>query len=332
MSSSSASEATPGELPRVVLVVGRQLALREAEVQRLRDAALGGGLRDFNEDRFDLASPGCDPVQILAAARTHPVMAPARFVLVRGAGEKRAARFVEELLPAYLEDPAPGTVLVLEAEAVDRRQRWVKQLGRVGKLIELAGPKGPPEVRAWIERALRERGKRPGPGAAAALADAVGGDVDVLRTEVDKLCLYAGERTEISAEDVSAISGELRPLAIWDLTDQLGQRQLAPALHTLGRLLEQGEAPLALLGALANHFRRLVRARECRPLEASVVQERLGIHPFAARKLTEQARRFDLRRLRQCLDGVRLTDEALKGGAALTPRQALERLLLAVCA
>jgi DNA polymerase-3 subunit delta len=271
-------------------------------------------------------------VQVIGAARTHPVMAPRRFVLVRGLGERRAARFVDELLPAYLEDPSPGTLLVLEAEQVDRRTRWVKQVAKLGALIECAGPKGAADVRAWVERALRERGKRPAAGTAAALAELVGADVDLLRSEVEKLCLYAGERAEIGPDDVSAVTGHLRPLAVYDLTDQLGQRQLAPALHTLVRLLDQGEAPLALLGALGNHFRRLVRARECRPLEPGVVQEKLAIHPFAARKLTEQARRFDLRRLRQCLDAVRLTDEALKGGAALTPRQAIERLVLAVCA
>jgi len=46
----------------------------------------------------------------------------------------------------------------------------------------------------------------------------------------------------------------------------------------------------------------------------------------------EQARRFDLRRLRTCLDAVRRTDDALKGGAPIGPRLVLERLVLAVCA
>jgi DNA polymerase-3 subunit delta len=330
MSSSSASEADV--LPAVALIVGRELALRDAEVARLREAALGGGPRDFNEDRFDLAAPGCEPAQVIEAARTHPVLAARRFVWVRGLGERRAARFVEELLPAYLDDPSPTSVLVLEADQVDRRTRWVKQVAKLGGLIECTGPRNAGEVRAWIERTLRERGKRPAQGTAAALAELVGGDVDLLRGEIEKLCLYTGERREVEPEDVAAVTGYLRPLAAWDLTDQIGQRRLAEALRTLGRLLDQGEPPLALLGALGNHFRRLVRARECRPLEPQVVQERLAIHPFAARKLTEQARRFDLRRLRQCLDGVRLTDEALKGGAALTPRQAIERLVLAICA
>jgi len=100
----------------------------------------------------------------------------------------------------------------------------------------------------------------------------------------------------------------------------------------VAELSEQGQPALALVGALANHFRKLMRARELRPLEAGEVQRRLGIHPFAAEKLVEQARRFDLRRLRACLDAVRRTDFALKGGVAIGPRMALERLVLAVCA
>jgi DNA polymerase III delta subunit len=86
-----------------------------------------------------------------------------------------------------------------------------------------------------------------------------------------------------------------------------------------------------VLGALGNHFRRLMRTCECRPLEPGVVQERLAVHPFMAKKLVEQARRFGLRRLRVCLAAVRRTDEALKGSVPLAPRLAIERLILAVC-
>jgi DNA polymerase III delta subunit len=75
-----------------------------------------------------------------------------------------------------------------------------------------------------------------------------------------------------------------------------------------------------------------MRAREIRPFEAGEVQKRLGLHPFAAQKVVDQARRFDLRRLRACLDAVRRTDEALKGGLPVAPRLAIERLVLAVCA
>ena len=87
-----------------------------------------------------------------------------------------------------------------------------------------------------------------------------------------------------------------------------------------------------LVGALANHFRKLLRVREIRPLEAGEVQRRMGLHPYAAEKVVDQARRFDLRRLRSCLEAARSTDVALKGGLPIAPRLAIERLVLAVCA
>ena len=111
------------------------------------------------------------------------------------------------------------------------------------------------------------------------------------------------------------------------------ERQEVPgALRVVGRLLDQGAAPLALLGALANHFRRLVRARACQPLEAKVVARALSLHPYAAEKLVEQLRRFDLPRLRASLAAIRGADEALKGGSGLPPRLAFERLVLGVSA
>ena len=54
-------------------------------------------------------------------------------------------------------------------------------------------------------------------------------------------------------------------------------------------------------------------------------------HPKIGAALVEQARRFDGRRLRSCFAAIRRTDEALKGGVSVSPRIAIERLVLAVC-
>jgi DNA polymerase-3 subunit delta len=326
MSSSNASEVAP-----VVLVVGEEATLRDAAVAEVRERALGGAPAEFSEDRFDYSLGAVDPARIIGAAHMHPVMTERRLVWVRGVTDRRAGKFLDEVLVSYLDDPTPTTCLLLEATKVDKRQKWVKRVKQLGELIECTGPRKPAEVRRWIEQALSAAGKRPGAGASGALLEAVGPDVDLLQREIEKLCLYTGERREIEAEDVSAVTGHLRPRAVFELTDQIGARQLGAALETLGKLLDQGEAPLMILGALGNHFRRLIRARECRPLDPRTVQERLGVHQFVARKLADQARRYDLRRLRQCLDAVRRTDAALKGSVALTPRQAVERLVLAVC-
>jgi DNA polymerase-3 subunit delta len=321
----------PSEAPPVVLLFGEQETLRQAALEALRAAVLAGAPAEFNEDRFDFASAGADGRAVLVAAATLPVLGPRRLVRVRGLDDRRAASFVEKLLPGYLEDPVPSTCLLLELARIDRRLRWVKRVQEVGELRDCSGPTRPAEVRAWIERRFAARDKRAARGAAAALLEAIGPDLDLLGGEIEKACLYAGERSAVTAADVAAVSAGIRPHAIWDLTDAIGGGDRAQALRVVGRLVDQGEAPLAIVGALANHFRRLIRARACQPLEPGEVQRRLSLHPYAARKLTEQARRFEPPRLRAGLDAVRRADEAVKGGASLSPRLAVERLVLAVC-
>jgi DNA polymerase-3 subunit delta len=327
--SGSAKSGPAKPPPTVVLIVGEQDTLREAAVAELAREVLGDAPRDFDEDRFDLAT-AVDPVRVLDAARTLPVLAPRRLVRLRGVSERRAARFLDDALMHYLDDPVESTCLLLEATKVDKRLKWVKRLAQVGEVREARGPSRPAEVRRWVEQRIRDLGKKPAAGASAALLDAIGADLDRLERELEKACLFAGEREDLTAEDVAEVTGEVRPRALYQLTDAIGSRDLPSALRLSGELLDQGEAPLALVTALANHFRRLVRARECRPLEPRTVARDLALHPYAAERLTEQARRFDLPRLLRSLEQIRRADEALKGAEPLPPRLAIERLVLNV--
>ncbi len=315
----------------MILLVAAEASLRQRAREEIRAQVLSGAAPSFDEDRFDLAATGTDPGRVLAAARTLPVLAPRRLILVRGLVDRRAQRFLEELLPAYLESPVPSTCLLLEAERIDRRQRWVKRVAEVGQLRVLEAPRRPAELRVWITEQLRARGKSAGSGAAAALADAIGPDLDRLGSEVEKLCLFVGERARVTADDVARITGQTRVLALYELTDAVGDCRRGDALRMLGRLLDQGEAPLALVAALASHLRRLLRAAGCRPLNARTVQEQLAVHPFAAERLVQQLRSFDAPRLRAALGVLRSADGALKGAVPLPPRTALEQAVLAIC-
>jgi len=314
-----------------VLLLGTEATLRDAARTELRERVLGSGPAAFNEARFDFASAGVSAAQVIAACRTVPLLGGGKLVAVRGLDDRRAKSFIERDLSAYLEAPIDSTCLLLEAEKADRRQRWVKTVQKLGQLLSCNAPTRPAEVRDWINERLRSRGKRAGAGVAAALFDAVGSDLDRLSFEIDKLSSYVGEASSVEVEHVTLLTGQVRALAIYELSDAVGSRDKASALRTLHRLMDQGDAPLAILGALSQHFRRLARASDCAPLRAQVVQKELGIHPFAAEKLVQQLRRFDAPRLIRCLRSLAATDAALKGASPLTPRMCLEQLLLAVC-
>ena len=323
MSSSSRSDA-----PTVVVLSGSETILRDDALADLRERALGSGPRDFNEDRIDLAAS--DPRAVLTACHTLPIMAPRRLVVVTGLDGKRAKPFVEDLLPAYLEAPVETACLVLCTAKVDRRLRWVKRAAKLGAVISCDPPKRSAEQRSWIEARMRARGKRPGRGAATTLLELIGPDLDRLSFEIEKACLFVGDAEEVGADDVSDVTANLRPLAVYELTDAIGGKRLPEALRVLARLQTQGEAPLRVLAVLANHFRQLLRAHDCR-LNPGKVQQELSVHPYVAKKLTEQAPLFEPPRLLRCMAAVRRTDEVLKGAVPLAPALAIEQLVVSVC-
>ena len=76
-------QARKGQLLPVYLVAGEERLLRDEVVRELRAASLAGGVAAFNEDKFTAGE--VDVEDIVAAARTVPMMAPRRFVLIRGA-------------------------------------------------------------------------------------------------------------------------------------------------------------------------------------------------------------------------------------------------------
>ena len=118
-------------------------------------------------------------------------------------------------------------------------------------------------------------------------------------------------------------------LEVKNLTKRFHGRTI---LDDISFTIEPGQT-VALIGPSGGGKSTLLRCLNgLNTFDAGEVQKRLGLHPFAAQKVVDQARRFDLRRLRACLDAVRRTDEALKGGLPVAPRLAIERLVLAVCA
>src|SRR5258708_37329355 len=76
-------QAKKGKLLPVYLVAGEERLFREEVVGELRAGSLAGGVAAFNEDKFTAGEVEVDTV--IAAARTVPMMARLRFVLVRGA-------------------------------------------------------------------------------------------------------------------------------------------------------------------------------------------------------------------------------------------------------
>ena len=312
-----ASELAAGRVRPAYAIAGREALLRDEALASLRRAVLADGPADFNFDRLegDTATPDA----LWSAVGTLPVGGARRLVWLREPGGR--GRALAEALPEVLlaQGADARSVLVVTATSIDRREKWVRAFVEAGALVECEAPQGRRALVDFVRREATRLAIRIEPAAAERLAELVGPELLRLRGELEKSALLAGRGNTVTLDHVCRAVADLADEPVWELTDAIGDGRTGDALAGLSRLLAAGGAPPVVLGALAAHFRRLLRLR---------TGGTVGGPPFVRRKLEDQARRYAPARLLACLRAIHETDETLKGQGGLDAQLALERLVI----
>ncbi len=264
--------------------------------------------------------------EIVAACNALALLGGERLVLVRSA-ETLTAEDVAAVA-AYLADPTPDTCLALfAAAAVDPKGALASAVATVGDVRIFDAPDEKEAVR-WVVKRLSEHGVTCAPGVARRLVELAGEEIGDLALEVEKLATYCGE-TEPDTDTVELlVVGELdvRP---WDVTDAWGRRDAGRVIELATAGMERSDDVGRTLGQIATHVRRVRRALVL--LEGGAdqadVAKQLGMKPFPAKKLCEQARRFDEAELSAAVVRLARLDAAVKGGSRLDARFELELAL-----
>ena len=272
----------------------------------------------------------------LDQSQTLPMLSPQQLVFLEEAeaieklGEKNREETVEAIA-GYLENPAPFTVLVLEASGLDQRMKLAKLLGEKAVVVDVGASEDAEQriaAAVGLAKALaKEQGIEFEKGAAEDLAEFVSGDLMRLKMEVDKLGTYGGERKRVRREDVAALVISEKTTTIWEVADLLATRQPKKALEFLERLLREGEEPPMMVGAMAWMYRKLIEASELRGATNGWQAARaLGMRPEQAEIALQSARKTSRERLLEGLKALQEADDRLKGGAK-EPRIVMEFLV-----
>jgi DNA polymerase-3 subunit delta len=161
----------------------------------------------------------------------------------------------------------------------------------------------------------REQGISFEPGAAEDLAESVAADLQRLKTEIEKLATYAGDRKSITRQDVALMVISEKAATVWQLADFLAARKPKPALEFLERLLRDGEEPLQILGALSWMYRKLIEASELKGVSNGYQAARfLQMRPDQAELAVRSARQISKPRLLAGLRNLQRADDRLKSG------------------
>ncbi len=276
------------------------------------EALVEEGLRAFNVERVHAgdATTGdrlVDAVLSLAAtARTLPMMAPRRVVLVLQADallapkrESEASRRATEELEALLTRPEPQTALVFVAGTLDKRSRMFKLLTKHATMVECGAIESLADAERWVRNRVAAAGAQIDPTGARLVAERAGPDVKRLRNDTDRLLLYALGQKSITLADVKEVVGPAALQDDWAMTNAIEAGDAATALRQLALMLDAGSAAEKVLGQLG----WLVRTK----------------FPMIAPGT-----------LRPSIDALFRTDLDLKRSAG-EPRVLLERLVVELC-
>ena len=314
-------ELSAGRVRPAYLIAGVELLLRDDALAAIASAVLGSGPRDFNLDRLEVSKS--TPGRLEEALASLPLLADRRLVVVReteGRGAKIDAAWTA-VFENWLAQPQEslGAVLVVVVSKVDRRTKWVKAFRDPAATIACDPPRGARELAKFLKAEAKAQRVELSADAAGLLGERVGPQLLLLRQEIEKAALLAGAGEPIERKHVEATVAAVADEPIWDLTDAIGQGKTADAVDLLARMLSHGAAAPAILGALASHFRKLVRVGH---------GDSVAGPPFVVRKLEQQARRYTARRLVICLRAIHRADVELKGASVMRPERALEQLVL----
>jgi DNA polymerase-3 subunit delta len=253
-----------GKLPAAIVLEGTDHYLREMCRNKIIEIVVPEAARDWAITRVSTRDTSWD--EILGLAQMRPMLAERQVLIIDGAEhvEKLGEKSRDSVLAAiesYLTSPAPFTVLVIEATALDGRQKFSKMLhGHKNALVVslTIGPESAALLAMQMAKYLKTEIDR---DAAALLADIMNGEPARIRIELEKLSTYALGRRIVTA-DVEVLVVTARKNTIWQLAEMLAHRQRGPALASLSNLLREGEQPAALVGALAWRYRTLIERRD----------------------------------------------------------------------
>lgn len=309
-----------GDVPPLIWLHGEDQGRGRSLVEELRSKLVPEAVRSFNHVCLDAREAGLE--RILEVARSLPMLSRNKLIVVYNASELRKADLDRSM--GYFQAPCPSTCLVFWAEKPPQSEKLAKLLQEKKALVELK-PRSESGAQAWVRDRVRKEGKDITAEAARVLIQRVGTQEGPLEWEIQKLLAFVGQKRLIQELDVEDVAAEARSSTLFELTDALSENRTAHALKTLHRILEQGTAPLAVVGMLARQLRLLLRAISVK--KGAPLPGELQVPAFVWERLLKQAAAWNETRLLTALRALMEVDTAMKSGR-LDPEVLLDQWVI----
>ncbi|MBR3973595.1 MAG: DNA polymerase III subunit delta [Oscillospiraceae bacterium] len=318
------------ELGRLYIFHGEEIFLLNHYFEQIKKLLLDDLTESFNfhklnNETFDIQS-------LMDSVENFPMMAEHTLVHVDEIDLFKLPEGDRNKIAEILSDIPDWCTVIFTYETVSwkpdkRLKKLWEAIDKNATIVEFA-KQGQRELINWITRHFLNRGKRISNDLCAYLIDITGGTMTALAGEISKIAAFSGA-DEITKYDIDAVTEPVLDAVVFQMTDMLGEGKYGPALQKLQTLLKMQQEPLAILGAVGTHFRRISTARTLldNGRNSGELAKLCGIPDYPARKTMDAARRFTPDFCRKAAELVLETDYAMKTSFD-DPERLLEMLIL----
>ncbi len=314
----------------VYVLAGEDTHRMEGVIDRIRKDALGASGSDFNY--HVLQGDQADVGRILQLALALPMLGGVQLIWVKNIDRCLSDKESQEAMGRYLAKPVPETILIMTAEKVDKRKKWVKVCQSEGFLFDFVPPSGDALVQ-WILKAAKMESLPLTREQAQLLCDLVGNDLLSLKGEIAKLALLAEDRGGvITTEEVGRVIMDQAALEGYEITSSLGPGRAGQVLKTWFRLSEWGKTAYEIAPLLVSRVRKgqILAAGRRQNMADRDIAALSGQNPYSLRYLEPMARAMGADGLSRNLRAALQCERRLKG-SPLKPDIIIEKLIFDLC-
>lgn len=311
-----------GKFKQIYLLYGAEAYLKKQYKERFIKAMLPEG-DTMNYAYYE--GKNTDIKEVIDLAETLPFFAERRLIVFEDTGFFKSSGAD---LADYISDMPATTYFIFIENEMDKRSKLYKAVKAKGHIVEL-NAQDENTLRKWVLGLVKKEGKQMEPSDVAYFLNKVGTDMENITKELEKLVCYCIERPTITREDIDAVCVTQITSHIFEMVNAVANKDQRKALDLYYELLALKEPPMRILFLLIREYRILfqVRALLKQGYGKKEIASKAGLHPFAAGRYMDEAKRFRMRELRAVMEEGADIEQRVKTGL-LTDHLAVELFLV----
>ena len=235
----------------VYFLKGNDQFLQSFFIEKLSNTFFG----DVKEDKTLMLPDDMKGKEIIDRLTMSDLFASKKLFILRNPQQLKGKPIID--LIQYCKAPIDNHILVLINDD------WIaksKNLNQIEKIVDFISTQTPfaQDVKKWANYFFKIKGKTVHPGVVNVMVEMAGDSLSHLNNEIEKVCIWIGNREKIETNDIEMFSGWKRERQRWEFLLALGNKDFPKAISLGKTIITSNDTMIALLYPLTTMFTEML--------------------------------------------------------------------------